>query len=173
MNMKVRRVDITPHVRTVVFRLSSWRVSGFPESINTLLRTFPPSPRKRLWRTCRTPLEVRRRGAVATHKVATVRTARNRAVCQRANSAVSRRTVELYQNAATAIKRGAAKKPSRQFYCFVSLPFISASQSESYNSIVGNSGGIKSEGRFKLSIICGILSLRGPKSFCTVLHTRR
>jgi len=37
MNMKVRRVNDTR--RTIVFHFSSWRVSGFPESYYTLLRT--------------------------------------------------------------------------------------------------------------------------------------
>ena len=63
MNMKVRRVDNTPHMRTVVFHFTNEEISGFlAKLLYVLLRTFPPSPifhlRTRLRRTNPSPEEL-------------------------------------------------------------------------------------------------------------------
>ena len=49
---------------------------------------------------------------------------------------------------------------------------LSVLRFESHNSNVGNSGGVKSDGRCRFPRACGILSSRRCKSSCTVLHTR-
>ena len=57
------------------------------------------------------------------------------------------------------------------YLCLV--PFISCSMIESvnHNATIGNSGGMKSDGRFSRPRICGIFSSRTCRSFCTVRHT--
>ena len=67
---------------------------------------FPSSHKATADKSQRRRILVALRSQLFTFFVAIVRPAHNRAVCQRANSAVSRRTPKLYQIAAPGFKRG-------------------------------------------------------------------
>ena len=99
--MKVRRVDISPHVRTVVFRLYRL-ISGLSAEA-----TIRCCVRSRRWRTlvrtavlCRTPSAGGTMMTTHPANVATFRPARNRTVCQRSTC--------LHQGGITRLSSGQA-----------------------------------------------------------------